>query len=373
MSKSKYFYVYAVVNFEQRLAYIGSRGSLRNPIKDPYMGSYDKNSGFNPNKKIILSEHATRAEAYEAEREWQIKFDVAASPLFVNKGIHTSSGFSMYGRKLEGAHKLKSINHLLKEVEKQCIPVKLKNIHTNEVREFKSISEAARELKLSQPQLGFVVKGECLKTGDWCLAKTSLEVFNKSFSLKNSKTGEVKEFKSHDEAAEYIGVSRRLIQKVLNGKQVSTNGFTLPQTDDSRVVLHTKSVRLMNAFTKEIKEFKTLSDAAAYLEVQTVNISMVLSKKRVCTKGYVLAPKNCEDYKDLEERLSQARKLVRQPKALKILDKTTNKIHLFESQSEAAKFLGCSGPLVSQLFLGKIKSIFKRYVAATDEGSSDSG
>ena len=74
MKEKNYNYVYAVVNFTQRLAYIGSRGSNKPPLEDPYMGSFKKGLKFFPNKKIILSEHVTRKEAYEAERKWQIKY-----------------------------------------------------------------------------------------------------------------------------------------------------------------------------------------------------------------------------------------------------------------------------------------------------------
>lgn len=372
MRKAKYFYVYAVINFEQRLAYIGSRGSVKTPLEDYYMGSYDKKSKFTPKKKLILSEHSTRQEAYDAEREWQIKFDVAKSNLFVNKGIHTSSGFSMYGRSLEDEHRQKSIEVLRREVEKQSVRVELKNIHTGKVHEFKSLNEAARELNVSQGQLSQLVKGKIKKTKDWCLSDTDTSCFDESVTLRNGFTGELEVFDSIEQAMKTTGANKRSLLKLLRGQQVSANGYVLPCAENAEITLHTRPVRLMNAFTLEIENFETVTQAANFLGVQVVNVSKVLNGTRPCTKGYVLAPEKEEDFIDLNERLEQAKKLIRQPKEITIYDLVTKETHFFESHVKAARFLGCSPPLIGQLYRGKFKKILGRYVLVPEPDSTDS-
>jgi len=210
MKEKKHNYVYAVVNFTQRLAYIGSRGSNKPPLEDPYMGSFKKELKFEPNKKIILSEHATRKEAYEAEREWQIKYDVAKNALFVNRGILTSSGFSNAG-KTGGISSMRGKTHT-EEAKKQIRnklkhrfkSINVKNIDTGEVFKFDSIGRASRELGISAAQLSCLLKGEYKRTRNYCLESTDINIFKVKFVLKNSITGELVEANSQSELARKI-------------------------------------------------------------------------------------------------------------------------------------------------------------------------
>jgi len=74
--------------------YIGSRGCECNSVgEDNYFGSYGDKT-FNPSCKIILTEHATREEAVEAEVKLHKFYQVDTNPHFANKARQTSVSFS---------------------------------------------------------------------------------------------------------------------------------------------------------------------------------------------------------------------------------------------------------------------------------------
>jgi hypothetical protein len=61
--------------------------------EDNYFGSYGDKT-FNPSCKIILTEHATREEAVEAEVKLHKFYQVDTNPHFANKARQTSVSFS---------------------------------------------------------------------------------------------------------------------------------------------------------------------------------------------------------------------------------------------------------------------------------------
>lgn len=296
MKEKKYNYVYVVVNFEQRLAYIGSRGANVLPSVDNYMGSFKKGIEFTPNKKIILSEHSTRKEAYEAEREWQLKYDVAKSSLFVNRGILTSSGFSNAG-KVGGISSMRGKTHTI-EAKKQIREkmrhrfksINIKNIDTGEVFKFDSIGQASRELGVSSSQLSFLLSGAYKRTHNYCLESTDVSIFKAKFILKNASTGELVEATSQAEMVRKIGANSKQVSMVLNGVCLSTHGYCLPDTDVKLLDIKNRAIELFNTSTGQIEKFKGVVLAAKKIGVSYSLVSMVLSGKRPRAKEYVLPP-----------------------------------------------------------------------------------
>lgn len=296
MKEKKYNYVYAVVNFDQRLAYIGSRGSNKPPLSDSYMGSFKKGLKFEPNKKIILSEHATRKEAYEAEREWQIKYDVAKNSLFVNRGILTSSGFSNAGKtggigSMRGKTQTETAKKKIRnKMRHRFKSINVKNIDTGEVFKFDSIGRAARELGVSAAQLSCLLKGEYKRTRNYCLESTDINIFKVKFVLKNSSTGELVEANSQSELARKIKANSGEICRIFNGSRLSVRGYCLPETDAELLSIKKRIIKLFNTSTKKIEEFKGVNDAGIKIGVSHSLVSMVLSGKRHRAGEYVLPP-----------------------------------------------------------------------------------
>lgn len=294
MKEKKYNYVYAVVNFDQRLAYIGSRGSNKPPLEDSYMGSFNKNSKFEPVKKIILSEHLTRKEAYEAERDWQIKFNVAKSKLFVNRGILTSSGFSNAG-KTGGVGHMKGKTHteeakkkIRNKMKDRFKKISVKNIDTGEVFKFDSIGQASRKLCISAAQLSFLLRGIYKRTHNYCLENTDVRLLKKHFVLKNSATGEFVVAMSQAELARKIGATSGSICKVFDGTRLSAKGYCLPKTDINLLSIKGRTVELLDTRTGTVKTFKGVTEAAKEIGVSHSTVSMVLKGKRKKAGNYVL-------------------------------------------------------------------------------------
>jgi len=63
------------------------------PIQDPYKGSYSDKT-FNPDKKIILTIHASRKEAMDMEVILQKRNNVLKDPNFINRFIY-ENGFHL--------------------------------------------------------------------------------------------------------------------------------------------------------------------------------------------------------------------------------------------------------------------------------------
>lgn len=291
MDKSKrlYFYVYAVVNFEQKLAYIGSRGSEIPPIEDAYMGSYSRDSDFWPTKKIILSEHKNRTEAFEAEREWQIKFDVAKSPLFVNKGIVHCNGFSAFGRIMPEEEKIR--RKLL-----NTKPVSLKDMETGEILRFDSQSLAAEFIGCSVKNVNNLVKGRSKSLRNYTLPETSVEAtgvnaLKRSVVLKWIKTGEIIEFNSVGDAAKFAKCDYTGISKLLSGVILSSGGFTLPDQDISGVGSNRikRRIQIQNIRTGKILEFSSYTEASKFLGCWKTGVHKLANKQIKSLKGYRLA------------------------------------------------------------------------------------
>jgi hypothetical protein len=286
MSKAKYFYVYAVINFEQRLAYIGSRGSNKSPLEDPYMGSYDKKSKFKPKKKLILSEHNTRQEAYDAEREWQIKFDVAKSNLFVNKGIVTTAGFSSFGMKRDK----KQMEGITKARSK---PISIKNCTTKEVLNFPSYTAAARfvGVKVNSIQRLAVGKRNIIK--NYVLAEKSEEFIEsvrvcKRIALREIKSGEIKEFDSLVAAARFLGCKASCVSALAKGKFITLKGFVVAGSENRKPKAGKKPVKLISP-TGEILEFASQSLAAKFIGCHPAGIWGLAKGLYKQYRGYRLA------------------------------------------------------------------------------------
>lgn len=286
----KYFYVYAVVNFDQRLAYIGSRGSTLPPLEDAYMGSYAKDSNFRPVKKIILSEHQNRAEAFEAEREWQIKFNVAKSTLFVNKGIVHCNGFSAFGRVMpkEERERRKLLNRK---------PVSLKDAKSEKILQFESQSAAAEFIGCSVKNVNNLVRRRTKSIGNYTLPETDIKstgvnALKRPVVLKWIETGEILRFDSVGDAAKFAKCDYTGISKLLSCNILSAGGFTLPEYDINKIGYNRfkKPVKIQNIETGEVLEFQSYTEASKFLKCWKTGVHKLANKQIKSLKGYRLAP-----------------------------------------------------------------------------------
>lgn len=119
---------------------------------------------------------------------------------------------------------------------RQRIPIKAIDLMTGEDYVFESQCEAARQLHLDQGNIGSVLRGKCNQTHGYAFEyldgrekrkrpETSKIRYGKVQST-NLQTGETKLFNSQTDAANMLGVERRLVNAVLKGRRHQTGGYS---------------------------------------------------------------------------------------------------------------------------------------------------
>lgn len=119
---------------------------------------------------------------------------------------------------------------------RQRTPVKAIDLMTGEEYEFESQREAARQLCIEQGNIGAVLQGKCNQTCGYAFEylddrekrkrpNTSRIRYGKVQSI-NLQTGETRIFNSQTDAANMLGVERRLVNAVLKGRRRQTGGYS---------------------------------------------------------------------------------------------------------------------------------------------------
>lgn len=282
------FVHYIYYSYEENgRGYIGSRSCKCPPQEDDYFGSY-KDKAFKPTKKIILAICDTKEQRYELEYFFQKLHNVVENPHFANRAFQTATGFSrlglpnseesrqkmsesrknkpsgMKGKRHSQETKRKIANSLkgkpcptravkwtderraahskaligkkgckhseeTKQLlrEKNSIRLFLKNLKTEEVKEFSSQVQAAKFLKVRQGVVSNLYRRKSKKIGDWVLCDeegcTFLSEFDgkrkcKKIRLVHVGTSAVFEFRSAKEAAHELGVCASTIYKITRGR-----------------------------------------------------------------------------------------------------------------------------------------------------------
>lgn len=126
--------------------------------------------------------------------------------------------------------------------------------------------------------------------------KSAAKTFGKPVFAVNLKTGKVLRFESQCEAARQLGVSQGDIGKVIRGQQYATGGYWFTK-DESEIteekiqeikanMLFLGGVIAINLETSEILYFESQHEAARKLGVYTSNITKVVKDKMYKTGGF---------------------------------------------------------------------------------------
>jgi group I intron endonuclease len=275
--------------------YIGSRSCICDPKDDNYFGSF-KDKTFAPTKKIILAICQSKKERYELEYFYQKIHNVVENPHFANRAFQTTSGFSRLG--LFNSEESRKKMSLARRGRQSGM---LGKKHTEETK--KRISKSLKGR--SCPSRGRKWTNERKKKHSECLkgrkgvtpteeTKQAIrEKLSKPTFLKNLVTGEFKSFPSQKSAADFIGVKQGAIANLLAGRAnrvkewaiATENGDLISK--DAQISRKTKSVKLLNLETEEVKEFKSVKEAAKALNVCTSTISKIMRGRKLV--GHVLA------------------------------------------------------------------------------------
>lgn len=127
-------------------------------------------------------------------------------------------------------------------------PVFAVNLETGKVFYFESQSEAARQLGVSQGNIGKVIRGQQNTTGGYWFTEDKSEITEERIQkIKdnmlflggvvaiNPKTSEVFWFESQHEAARQLGVYTSNITKVIKGKLHKTGGYWFTYADENAI------------------------------------------------------------------------------------------------------------------------------------------
>ncbi len=171
-----------------------------------------------------------------------------------------------------------------------------KEIYCYETKQkFKSIAEAAKFAKVSPPAIGSKIDNPYKAAGGyhWC---SDLSIFDGLVLTSGHPTTSVycyetkKKFDSITEASKFIGlVSHNPISNILNDPTKTSGGFhwctELSIFDDKKLVYHDRGNKTVYCYETKQK-FKSIAEAARFVNVEKSAISLRLNKPNLTSAGY---------------------------------------------------------------------------------------
>lgn len=288
---------YIYYSYEEKgRGYIGSRSCLCDPKDDNYFGSF-KDKTFKPTKKIILAICNSKQERYELEYFYQKMHNVVENPHFANRAFQTTTGFSRLGL----ANSPESRKKMSESRRNRPSGMKGKK-HSEETK--KRIANSLRGIPCPDRAVAWTEErkrrhSESLKGKKGVKHKPkTIEIIkqklSKEITLKNLRTKEVLTFTSQVNAAKFLGTTQGAVALLNSKKNRTLYGWALSDKEGNLLVpeakldFKAKPVRLMNVETKEVREFRSVKEAAAALNVWSSTVSKIMRGKKLI--GHVKAP-----------------------------------------------------------------------------------
>jgi hypothetical protein len=179
-------------------------------------------------------------------------------------------------------------------------------------------------------------------------------------TLKNIKTGEIKYFKTQAMASRFIGVDPNMItllkgNKVLHIKRIwvlehMDGVYALEESKRKsgyKVPKLYKKVRLYDNLERKFLYFNSQKECAKFLHVSTGNVTRLIQGEFFSLKKYRYTIKP----DDLGIRTRKC----------SVIDTTNDKVFTANSYRELATILNVKECMVSCLFNGRVKSMYKKY------------
>lgn len=125
---------------------------------------------------------------------------------------------------------------------RQRIPIRAKDLMTNDVWEFDSISDAARALDVSSVSIGRVLNKKQDHTNGYTFSYLDENIHDRATKVRrnryakvlavNMQNGEKRLFDNQQEAERELNIGSRMINRVLNGYRPHTHGYTFEYVFD---------------------------------------------------------------------------------------------------------------------------------------------
>ncbi len=286
-----------------------------------------------------------------------------------------------------GGHKSKHTYNLSPGgdmVAENDIPIVGVNLSTGKSQKFKSGSDAARKIGLKSTDMPMAVaRGERTSVANWWFRYETdvdkkpptiwgnrlriLEVQkkqSKSLIAVSFATKEQRYFKTLEEAAKDLGVTKGLISSVARGVSTSANGWWIQFEGDKRVMPKTfgsvlrrekrdQKVYALNLSTGEKKEFRNCTVADEKLGLYKGAAASVASGQRKSAAGWWFSLKEAEKP---PEKFKGALVAEARSKPIYAIDLATGEQTRFDSAKQAEEALGIHRSSISNIIKGKSKS-----------------
>ena len=286
-----------------------------------------------------------------------------------------------------GGHKSKHTYNLSPGgdmVAENDIPIVGVNLETGESKKFKSGSDAARKIGLKSTDMPMAVaRGERTSVANWWFRYEAdldkqpptiwgdklriLEVQkkqSKNLIATSFKTKERRHYKTLDEAAKDLGVTKGLISGVARGKSTSANGWWIQFEGDKREMPKTfgselrrekrdEKVYAINLYSSKKREFRNCTVADVELGLYKGAAASVASGQRTSAGGWWFTLKKIEKppAKFQGSLVAEARS-----KSIYAIELATGKETRFASAKQAEEALGIHRSSISNIIRGKSKS-----------------
>jgi hypothetical protein len=269
-------------------------------------------------------------------------------------------------------------------VAENDIPVIGVNLKTGKSRKFKSGSDAARKIGLKSTDMPMAVaRGERTSVANWWFRYEAdedkqpptiwgnklriLEIQkkqSKNLIATSFKTKEQRHYKTLEEAAKDLGVTKGLISGVARGSSTSANGWWIQFEGDKREMPKTfgsvlrrekrdEKIYAINLSSGEKREFRNCTVADMELELYKGAAASVASGQRTSAAGwwFSLEKSGRPPTKFKGALVAEARS-----KPIYAIELATGKETRFDSAKEAEKTLGIRRSSISNVIKGKTKS-----------------
>jgi predicted GIY-YIG superfamily endonuclease len=168
-------------------------------------------------------------------------------------------------------------------------PCKIMNIDTNEIKEFESIIDAADFIGIDRSSMSKILKGSKKQMKGWCSAELGydqLELKRKNRVLYHKDYGQIKVGKNMCEFAKIYNLNEKIIHRLFTqpNKYKSHKGWTIYDSSiENKIHSRHRRVACYDKAQNIIKEFDFLCEAAKEYNCSPSSITQALKEPFVKT------------------------------------------------------------------------------------------
>ncbi len=277
-NQQKMGYIYIISNILDRRVYIGQ--TFRKPIRRWYGHINNlKYQNHNPKLQNFVNKYGIET----------LKFNILASNIL---GLNLLNYYEKFYIKLYNSFKngfncTEGGDSANPNRERKII---IKNILTNEIITFQSISECSRITGVNESSISGMLNGKFKQAGRmWCKPDASIDSTNLSiYTVINNRGEEFKVSHIYD-FCENFNLSYTTFWKILKGGGFEHKGWRLKENQFKEAPTRKIKIKIININNKEIKDFNSLREFSKFVQVTDLTASGFYNGYQKKCKGWILA------------------------------------------------------------------------------------